>query len=75
MNPRSRSSRVFAPSALAVAAALALLSSGAQAFEFDTGNPDLAIRWDNSVRLNLANRVEVARFQDRQLGLVRRRHL
>ena len=50
MTPRSRSSRAFAPSALAVAAALALLSSGAQAFEIDTGNPDLAVRWDNTVR-------------------------
>ena len=29
-----------------------------QAFELDTGNPDLAIRWDNNVRLNLAARVE-----------------
>ena len=54
MNPRSRSSRAFAPSALAVAATLALLSSGVQAFELDTGNPDLAIRWDNNVRLNFA---------------------
>ena len=58
MTPRTRSSRAFAPSALAVAATLALLSSGAQAFELDTGNPDLAIRWDNNVRMNLATRVE-----------------
>ena len=58
MTPRTRSGSVFAPSALAVAAALALLSSGAQAFEFDTGNPDLSIRWDNTVRFNLAARVE-----------------
>lgn len=48
----------FAPLALAVAASLALLSSPAQAFEFDTGNPDLTIRWDNTPRVNLAWRVE-----------------
>ncbi|MBS0441608.1 MAG: DUF1302 domain-containing protein [Proteobacteria bacterium] len=28
------------------------------AFEIDSGNPDLSIRWDNTVRLNLATRVE-----------------
>jgi hypothetical protein len=43
---------------LAVAAAAALLCGGAQALEFDTGNPDLSVRWDNAVRLNLAQRVE-----------------
>ncbi len=65
MTPRTRSGCAFAPSALAVAAALALLSSGVQAFELDTGNPDLAIRWDNNVRLNLANRVE---WRDSKIG-------
>jgi hypothetical protein len=58
MTPRTRSGCAFTPSALAVAAALALLSTGVQAFELDTGNPDLAIRWDNNVRLNLGARVE-----------------
>jgi hypothetical protein len=44
------------------AAATALtagLSSGtAFAFEFDTGNPDLSVRWDNTIRYNLGMRVE-----------------
>ena len=50
----------FAPRALpiAVAAALLLSAAGAQAFEFDTGNPDLSLRWDNTIRYNLAGRVE-----------------
>jgi Protein of unknown function (DUF1302) len=43
-----------------VAAALtAALSGGsALAFEFDTGNPDVSIRWDNTIRYNLGLRVE-----------------
>ncbi|RZU02409.1 DUF1302 domain-containing protein [Rivibacter subsaxonicus] len=45
--------------AVATAALAALLATGgAQAFEIDTGNPDIAIRWDNTVRANLAARVE-----------------
>jgi hypothetical protein len=28
------------------------------AFEIDTGNPDLTIRWDNAVRFNYAVRIE-----------------
>jgi hypothetical protein len=43
--------------ALAVLALLAA-APAAQAFEFDTGNPDLTLRWDNSLRLNAAQRVE-----------------
>ena len=56
--PRARSSRAPIPSTLAVAVALALLAGSAQAFEFDTGNPDLTVRWDNTPRANLAWRVE-----------------
>ena len=41
-----------------VAAFTATLSGGALAFEFDTGNPDLSIRWDNTFRYNLGVRVE-----------------
>ena len=41
-----------------VAAFTATLSGGALAFEFDTGNPDLSIRWDNTFRYNLGMRVE-----------------
>ena len=55
---RARARRIFAPSTVAVAAALALSAGGAQAIEIATGNPDLTVRWDNSVRLNLATRVE-----------------
>jgi hypothetical protein len=36
----------------------AVRRAGAQAFEFDTGNPDLAVRWDNTIRYNLGVRVE-----------------
>ena len=40
-------------------AAAALCAAGtAQAAEFDVGNPDLALRWDNTVRYNIAVRVE-----------------
>lgn len=45
----------------ATAAAVALLglcSGTAWAFEFETGNPDLSVRWDNTLRYNYAVRVE-----------------
>jgi len=29
-----------------------------QAFEIDVGNPDIQLRWDNTIRYNLANRVQ-----------------
>ena len=45
--------------ALAVAATfVAAFAGSAGALEFDTGNPDLTIRWDNTVRFNYAARVE-----------------
>ena len=44
--------------ALAAGAAIVLAAAPAQAFEFDTGNPDLTVRWDNTPRLNLGMRVE-----------------
>ncbi len=48
----------FRLAAVAAATLLATLSSGgAHAFEFDTGNEDLSIRWDNTLRYNYANRV------------------
>ena len=40
------------------AAALALALGGAQAFEINTGNEDVSVRWDNTLRYNYANRVE-----------------
>ena len=39
-------------------AALATASQGSQAFEFDTGNPDLTLRWDNTVKYNLTVRAQ-----------------
>ena len=40
---------------MAVAAVLA--SGNAAAFEVDVGNPDLAVRWDNTIRYNVAQRM------------------
>ena len=42
----------------AIAAAAAFAAGQAIAIEIDTPNPDLSIRWDNTVRLNYAQRVE-----------------
>jgi hypothetical protein len=42
--------------ALAVAAGLA--AGSAQAFEIDTGNEDLTMRWDNTLRYNVGLRVQ-----------------
>jgi hypothetical protein len=45
--------------ALAAATLIAsLAANSAQAFEVDTGNPDLTLRWDNTFRYNYATRVE-----------------
>ncbi len=44
--------------AVATTFAAALPAGGALAFEIDTGNPDLTIRWDNTLRFNYAVRVE-----------------
>jgi hypothetical protein len=54
--PRTLKRRIAA--AVATGFATALSSGGALAFEIDTGNPDLTIRWDNTVRFNYAVRVE-----------------
>lgn len=40
-----------------MAAAAVLMAGNAAAFELDLGNPDLAVRWDNTVRYNAAQRV------------------
>jgi len=63
--PRALPGHAIAPSTLAVAAALALLAGPASAFEFETGNPDLSVRWDNTPRANLAWRVE---SRDQKIG-------
>ena len=39
-------------------ASLATAPIGSQALEFDTGNPDLKIRWDNTVKYNLTVRAQ-----------------
>lgn len=50
-----RSSPCGALSAIALAA---LAAGPAAAFEIDLGQPDLALRWDTSVRYNYAQRIE-----------------
>ncbi|HEY0832356.1 MAG TPA: DUF1302 domain-containing protein [Azospirillum sp.] len=42
---------------MAVAAATLLVSHGASAFEIDTGNPDIAMSWNNTVQYSAAFRV------------------
>jgi Protein of unknown function (DUF1302) len=42
----------------AIASVLALWGTSAVAVEIDTGNPDLKVRWDNTLRYNLGWRVE-----------------
>ncbi len=54
--PRSTKRRLAA--AVATTFATALSAGGALAFEIDTGNPDLSIRLDNTVRFNYAVRAE-----------------
>ncbi|MFV0934748.1 DUF1302 domain-containing protein [Pseudomonas jessenii] len=48
------------PGLLATAILAALGQSSAQAFEFDTGNEDLTVRFDNTFKFNYAQRVESA---------------
>ncbi|MBS7778485.1 DUF1302 domain-containing protein [Acidovorax sp. CCYZU-2555] len=59
------SPRRAAPARTLLAAAAALLASGASsAFEFDSGNPDVKIRWDNTLKYSNA-----FRLKDRSPGL------
>ena len=54
------------PTAFAAAVAVLTLASGAAtAMELDTGNPDVAVRWDNTVRYNYAVRTEA---RDSKIG-------
>jgi hypothetical protein len=48
--------RIAAISAAVIGAYAA--SNAAMAFEIDTGNEDLVMRWDNTFRYNLADRVQ-----------------
>lgn len=43
---------------LASASALLCASGAAGAVELNTGNPDLTVRWDNTLRYNISTRVE-----------------
>ena len=56
--PRHRPGRVPPAFALSLAAALVGSASMVQAFEIDTGNPDLALRWDNTLKYSSAWRVK-----------------
>jgi hypothetical protein len=42
---------------------MALTSPGTQAFEIDSGNPDLKLRWDNTIKYSNATRVKGASDQ------------
>lgn len=55
---RAPAGRQCAPTRIAAAAAAVCLTMSAQAFEIDTGNADLKLRWDNTLRYNIAMRVE-----------------
>jgi len=55
--PRGTCGLRAAPIALAATAALAALSP-ARAAEIDTGNPDVVLRWDNTLRYNLGVRTQ-----------------
>lgn len=46
--------------AVAIATGALLFTPGAQAFDVDTGNPDLAVRFDNTVKLSTAYRLQNA---------------
>lgn len=54
----SRQKRIGCRKACVAALAVAFPFGAAQAFEFDTGNPDISARWDNTVRYNLGVRAE-----------------
>jgi Protein of unknown function (DUF1302) len=55
-NPRF--SRRPIAAAVVISFTAALGAGGAQAFEIDTGNPDIVIRWDNTFRYNLGLRAQ-----------------
>ncbi|GAB3628392.1 hypothetical protein PTE30175_01774 [Pandoraea terrae] len=57
MNRKTKFARPFKRAALVTALAAAFCRPDvAGAFEFDTGNPDLSVRWDNSIQYNLGIR-------------------
>lgn len=56
--PAARPPRPLPPKLTLTALAALLAAGGAAGFEIDTGNRDLTLRWDNTVRYNHAVRVE-----------------
>lgn len=60
----TRQATAFRRRAIATAVMLASGMGAASAFEIDTGNPDLTLRWDNTVRYTLGARME---GQDRRI--------
>ena len=55
---RGLPTRLGAPGLLAGALAALGATSGARAIEINTGNPDIGLRWDNTIRYNISTRVE-----------------
>jgi hypothetical protein len=62
MNHRPRTTRATRPQhallPALIAAAFALPGAPAQAFSFDTGNPDFKLRWDNTFKYSAAFRLK-----------------
>ena len=50
--------RAFRRRAMALAISALFGAGAAQAFEIDTGNPDISMRWDNTFRYNLGLRAQ-----------------
>lgn len=67
MNRRVAGRRVQHPSMRLAGAAVivAAIANDAAAFKFETDDPDVEIRWDNSIRYNIGRRMEA---RDRTLG-------
>jgi Protein of unknown function (DUF1302) len=55
--PRTDLRLTSVSAAILALAVFALAATPAQAFEIETANPDLAVRWDNTLRYNLGWRV------------------
>ena len=58
MHHQSNPNRPLQRCLLATAVLAAMAGQPLQAFELDTGNPDLSIRFDNTVKLSYGQRVE-----------------
>jgi hypothetical protein len=58
LKPRAGNRALRRRAATLVVGSLLAMAGTARAFEIDTGNPDLAIRWDNTVRYNFGARAQ-----------------